>query len=582
MFRTALISMFLTSTAIADYTGLTCTSEVHGDGTWTARIYVNFDAATDHLSAVFGDSQDPLLITSSNGFYQNPFGGPTSASINPAFCALFPSLTLDSWVTICFDPCDGNGGMWLSVIGIDWTDFEGNGGDIYTENGSWSASSSTCENQYLIGQFTMFGLESHVSGVLNLQGIVGDFETFQARGQEFDFFIGPQTWTVDDDGKADFDNIQAAVDASSDSDEIVVMPGTYTSTAEEVVDMLGKEIHLHSSKGAEATIIDGEGTRRGITCSNGETSNTIIEGFTITGGYAYEGGGMYNNDSSPTLTNCTFTNNNALDQGGGMYNYYNSPTLINCTFTNNTTDGKGGGMHNNLFSSPTLTTCTFTDNTANYGGGMFNDDSSPTLTDCTFTDNTAHDGGGMRNVDNAGLGGGMHNYNSSPTLTYCTFTNNTTDGKGGGMYNYLFSSPTLANCTFTYNTVVDDGGGMYNYVDSSPHLIDCIFENNIANGNGGGMLNIINSNPTLTDTTVCGNTPDQIIGDWTDNGGNTIADECYPDCPDINADGYVNVSDLLAVIDQWGSTDSDADINGDGIVNVTDLLEVIGNWGACE
>ena len=36
------------------------------------------------------------------------------------------------------------------------------------------------------------------------------------------------TWTVDDDGKADFDNIQAAVDASSDGDEIVVMPGTYT------------------------------------------------------------------------------------------------------------------------------------------------------------------------------------------------------------------------------------------------------------------------------------------------------------------------------------------------------------------
>ena len=246
------------------------------------------------------------------------------------------------------------------------------------------------------------------------------------------------------------------------------------------------------------------------------------------------------------------------------------------------TEGKGGGMHNNLFSSLTLTNCTFTDNTANYGGGMFNDDSSPTLTDCTFENNTANDGGGMRNVDNAGLGGGMHNYNSSPTLTDCTFTNNTTDGKGGGMYNHLFSSPTLTNCTFTYNTVVDDGGGMYNYVDSSPHLIDCIFENNIANGNGGGMLNIINSNPTLTDTTVCGNTPDQIIGDWTDNGGNWVADECPSVCPDINGDGYVNVSDLLAVIDQWGLTNSPADINFDGIVDVSDLLIVIGNWGPCE
>lgn len=54
-----------------------------------------------------------------------------------------------------------------------------------------------------------------------------------------------------------------------------------------------------------------------------------------------------------------------------------------------------------------------------------------------------------------------------------------------------------------------------------------------------------------------------------------------PSCPaDINEDQFVNVSDLLMVIDQWGQT-GDADISGDGIVNVTDLLEVVGNWGAC-
>ena len=150
------------------------------------------------------------------------------------------------------------------------------------------------------------------------------------------------------------------------------------------------------------------------------------------------------------------------------------------------------------------------------------------------------------------------------------------------MYNHLFSGPTLTNCIFTNNTTDNDGGGMYNYVDSNPHLIDCIFENNIANGNGGGMLSIINSNPTLTDTTVCGNTPDQIVGDWTDNGGNWVADECPPNCPDINGDGIVNVSDLLAIIDQWGLTNSPADVNDDGIVDVSDLLIVVGNWGACE
>ena len=76
--------------------------------------------------------------------------------------------------------------------------------------------------------------------------------------------------------------------------------------------------------------------------------------------------------------------------------------------------------------------------------------------------------------------------------------------------------------------------------------------------------------------------PDQIYGDWIDEGGNTVADVCPPDCPDITGDGYVNVSDLLAIIDQWGLTNSPADVNDDGIVDVSDLLIVVGNWGPCE
>ena len=71
-----------------------------------------------------------------------------------------------------------------------------------------------------------------------------------------------------------------------------------------------------------------------------------------------------------------------------------------------------------------------------------------------------------------------------------------------------------------------------------------------------------------------------------DNGSRSgsayIFDIDGPDCPDINGDGYVNVSDLLAVIEQWGSDDAAADINGDGAVNVNDLLLVVGNWGPCE
>jgi len=150
----------------------------------------------------------------------------------------------------------------------------------------------------------------------------------------------------------------------------------------------------------------------------------------------------------------------------------------------------------------------------------------------------------------------------------------------GGMWNVENSSPTLEDCSFTNNTSGDSGGGMRNRNDSNPTLMNCTFTGNTAENDGGGMYNTYCS-PILTDTTVCGNTPNQIYGDWIDNGGNTIADEC-PECPDINGDGYVNVTDLLAVIDQWELTDSPADVTGDGIVNVSDLLLIISNWGECE
>jgi serine protease AprX len=52
-------------------------------------------------------------------------------------------------------------------------------------------------------------------------------------------------------------------------------------------------------------------------------------------------------------------------------------------------------------------------------------------------------------------------------------------------------------------------------------------------------------------------------------------------CPgDCNDDGVVDVVDILAVIDAWG-TDSGCDVNGDGVIDVADLLAVVGSWGVC-
>jgi hypothetical protein len=314
---------------------------------------------------------------------------------------------------------------------------------------------------------------------------------------------GSTVWTVDDDAGADFYYIQDAVDAALDGHEILVYPGTYTSTGDNVVDMMGKAVWLHSSDGPETTIIDGEGVRRGILSDSGETAKTMIEGFTIQNCYATPYAGWNN-----------------FRLGGGAL-IISSPTISNCIFDNNFAEYIKDG----------------------YGGGLFYGDTA-TQCDSVFTD--------------------------------CFFTNNTSDVVGGGVFGYN-GTPEFVNCTIMGNTSYASGGGMYSGNDT-PILTNCFITNNTA-PYGGGIRS--DNNLILFSTTVCGNTPDQIEGPWTDGGGNTVSDECPPDCPDVDGDGMVNVNDLLIVIAAWGLNGPLGDVNQDGIVGVNDLLIVIANWGPC-
>ncbi len=191
------------------------------------------------------------------------------------------------------------------------------------------------------------------------------------------------TWTVDDDGldfpKADFDNIQAAVDAASDGDEIIVMPGTYTSTADEVVDTDGKAITIKASGTPGETIIDGEGARGVVYCHSGEGADTIIEGFTITGGSDTYGGGIRFDERSPTITGCTISDNTATSGGGGIFcRDSSSPTITGCTISDNTTTYYGGGIYCED-SSPMLTDTLVCSNLPNQITGTYSDEGGNTL-----------------------------------------------------------------------------------------------------------------------------------------------------------------------------------------------------------
>jgi len=155
---------------------------------------------------------------------------------------------------------------------------------------------------------------------------------------------------------------------------------------------------------------------------------------------------------------------------------------------------------------------------------------------------------------------------------------------GGGLNSvvwiYSNESPLLSGFTIQNGSSGIGGGILCN---GCPIIENCIIRNNTSQL-GAGIFHMDNGSagPTVSGTVFCGNNGTDIHGTWIDGGGNVFDASCGSNCPaDVNADGSVNVSDLLTVIEAWGGSNPSADINSDGIVNVADLLEVVGTWGPC-
>jgi len=59
-------------------------------------------------------------------------------------------------------------------------------------------------------------------------------------------------------------------------------------------------------------------------------------------------------------------------------------------------------------------------------------------------------------------------------------------------------------------------------------------------------------------------------------------ESCSSGCvADITGNWFVDVQDLLIIVDLWASADPTGDLNNDGIVGVQDLLLVVESWGQC-
>ncbi len=232
-------------------------------------------------------------------------------------------------------------------------------------------------------------------------------------------------------------NIQAAVDAAYPLETVWVSNGLYRSGAELVVTQV---ITVASVNGRAVTTIDGGDTHR---CVNVATS-AVLDGFTLTNGYASViGGGAYLAGGG-TIRNSWIVNCAAHESGGGVYVLSNG-LLQACVLSANTaTLFQAGAVY--LRYGGNLSHCVLVSNAAKNGGAVYCD-AGGSLTNCLIAGNRAwgSDGGGV-----VFAGGG--------SAQSCTIAGNTAATNGGGVW--CTSGGALLN-TIIYGNSATSGSNYF-------------------------------------------------------------------------------------------------------------------------
>ena len=273
-----------------------------------------------------------------------------------------------------------------------------------------------------------------------------------------------RTWYVKADGSGDVPTIQAAIHYSSNWDTILVAAGRFTGEDNRDIDVFEKSLIIRSENGAHETIIDCQNQGRGFRFVSGEGPATRLEDLTIINGYASGGtgggGGILILGSSPTIRNCVLKKNTADDYGGGICcSSESTPAITDCEFTGN--EAQYGGGLCCLNGAPNIVGCIMASNRAHGGGGVYFSDASASLSQCLVVDNEANLGGGVGVVSLISP--------SFPQISRTTIAGNHANLFGGGI-DCLNSMPSLGTSHVSRNSIYHNtaGQGGHNLRTNSP------------------------------------------------------------------------------------------------------------------
>lgn len=293
----------------------------------------------------------------------------------------------------------------------------------------------------------------------------------------------------------DYSTIQDGINASANSDTILVQPGTYI----ENINYNGNDITVTSlflttqdTTYISQTIIDGNEDGAVVYFQNYENSNAILCGFTLKNGsgkgihyeipglddwYEYYGGGIYCKDSSPTLNNLIIENNHS-NWGGGLY-FHNSSSIIDSVLICNNSALLDWGQY----------WVTWGD-----GGGIYAYNSVLTISNTIISYNTANDGSA----------GGVNFRNSSVAIDNIIINNNVANYSGG--VSCLNVDIAISNSEILKNTSINHSGGILLQSDTEAIFDNVeIKENQCKTGWGGGITITNGSNLMIKNSLIADN-----------------------------------------------------------------------------